>query len=271
MSLDEASALFMDLQKTQRYPVLFVGHGSPMNGVEENVFSRGWSDLGKTLPKPKAILMVSAHWLTSQTGVDVSERPKTIHDFYGFPEELYALTYPAPGAPLLARGAKELLSGHHPGEEEYGLDHGAWIVLRRMYPEADVPVFQLAIDFTKTGAHHYEIGRTLAPLRERGVLIMGSGNIVHNLRNIDWKPDAKPFDWASAFDEKVKMLVLEGKHEELCAYETLGPSVKLAVPTPDHYYPLLYVLGAGGKDARVSFSIEGITHGSISMRTVILD
>jgi 4,5-DOPA dioxygenase extradiol len=271
MTSEDISKIFKEYPKTERYPVLFIGHGSPMNGVEDNVFTRGWETLGHTLPKPRAILMVSAHWLAGQSGVDVSDNPKTIHDFYGFPQELYKLSYPAPGAPILARDTRNLLSEYHLGEEKYGLDHGAWVVLYRMYPEADVPVFQLAIDFPKPASHHYEIGKALAILRERGVLIIGSGNIVHNLRDIDWNPDAKAFDWAQDFDERVKSLVLNGEHEALCEYVSIGHSAARSVPTPDHYYPLLYVLGAGGKEARVSFPVEGITHGSISMRCLLLD
>ena len=255
--------------QTPRYPVLFVGHGSPMNGIEDNVYSRAWETLGKTLPKPVAILVVSAHWLAGETGVDISESPKTVHDFYGFPEELYALTYPAPGAPAFAHATQTLLADYHAGAEEYGLDHGAWIVLRRMYPNADVPVYQLAIDVDKQGSHHYGIGEALRPLRERGVLIIGSGNIVHNLRDIDWKPDAQVFDWAQEFDEKVKALILEGDHDALCDYFSIAPSASRAVPTPDHYFPLLYALGAGGKDSEVTFPIEGIVHRSISMRSVL--
>jgi 4,5-DOPA dioxygenase extradiol len=271
MTINDAQELFTSKNKTQEYPVLFVGHGSPMNGLEDNVFSRGWKNLGEALPRPRAILMVSAHWLTRGTGVDVSQRPKTIYDFYGFPDALYALTYPAPGAPHLAEMTRTLMTPRDVGTEEYGLDHGAWIVLRWMYPNADIPVYQLSVDFDAPATAHYEMGQKLSSLRERGVLIMGSGNIVHNLRSIDWKPNAKVFDQAGEFDEKVKSLIIEGKHEELCAYEDLGPSAKFSVPTPDHYYPLLYVLGAGGKDARVSFPIEGIVHGSISMRSVLLD
>ncbi len=266
----EIEKIFSTFPKTEKYPVLFVGHGSPMNGIEDTVYSRAWEEIGKTLPKPKAIVMISAHWLTQETGVDVSLSPKTIHDFYGFPEELSRIVYPAPGHPTLARATQNLLADYHVGDEEYGLDHGAWIVLRRMYPNADVPVFQLAIDFPKPGAHHYDIGQALAPLRERGVLIIGSGNIVHNLRDIDWNPEAKPFEWAIEFDEKVKALTLAGNHEALSNYHSIGASALRAVPTPDHYYPFLYILGAGGKDSKATFPVEGITHGSISMRSVLL-
>jgi len=271
MTANDISRIFKDYPETEPYPVLFVGHGSPMNGVEDNAFSLGWKMLGQTLPKPRAILMVSAHWLTRGIGIDVSLHPKTIHDFYGFPDELYALTYPALGEPQLAETTRALLIGREVETEEYGLDHGAWIVLRHMYPDADIPVYQLSVDLEQPGFYHYELGKMLAPLRERGVLIMGSGNIVHNLRTIDWKPSATPFDWATEFDEQVKTLVLKGKHHELCAYQTLGKSAELAIPTPDHYYPLLYTLGAGGEKAHVSFPVEGIVHGSISMRCILLD
>jgi len=266
-ALDE---VFADFPKTEKYPVLFVGHGSPVNGVEDNVYSRAWQKLGETLPRPKAILVISAHWLGEKTTVDVSALPKTIYDFYGFPDELYKLSYPALGAPVLAEATRTALHEYGVGREEYGLDHGAWIVLRRMYPKADIPVFQLAIDFEKPSSYHYDLGKALAPLREHGVLILGSGNIVHNLRIIDWKPDAPPRDWALEFDARVVMLLQEGKHDALCAYNSITSSALLAVPTPDHYYPLLYVLGAGGKEATVTFPIEGVEFGSISMRSVLL-
>lgn len=270
MTLREFQKTAREFQKTEKLPVLFVGHGSPMNAVERNEYSRAWGELGGKLPKPKAVLCVSAHWLTEGTGVHIAKKPKTIHDFWGFPEELYNIQYPCPGAPEYAKETQALIKKTNvEPDEEWGLDHGTWVVMMHLFPKADVPVFQLSIDFPKPGAFHYELGRELAALRERGVLIVGSGNIVHNLGRIAFDPNAKPFDWALEFDELSKNFLEKGDDTSLIAYEKLGPAAKLAIPTPDHYFPLLYALGARRKGEHVSFPVTGIAHGSVSMRAVM--
>jgi 4,5-DOPA dioxygenase extradiol len=252
-------------------PALFVGHGSPMNGIEDNIFVRGWKTLGESLPRPTAILAISAHWLTEGTFVHIAEKPKTIHDFWGFPKELYDINYPCPGAPAYAKAAQTLIANTQVETDmDWGIDHGTWIVLHRMFPLADIPVFQMSIDISKPGQFHYELGRELAALREKGVLIMGSGNIVHNLGRIDFNEDAKTFDWASEFDGIAKTLIKKGDHKALIDYGTLGHTAALAIPTPDHYWPLLYTLGLQAKNEEATFPIEGITHGSISMRSVLI-
>src|SRR5258708_14250763 len=219
-------------------PVLFVGHGSPMNAIEDNEFRRGWGDVARRLPKPRAVLCVSAHWETAGVSVTASDRPPTIHDFYGFPRPLFEVRYPAPGHPSLARDTAVLLSPTEVRlDGERGLDHGCWSVLVAMYPEADVPVVQLSLDSRQPGAFHYELGRQLAPLREQGVLVLGSGDIVHNLRVMDFnRPDG--YDWAVRFNDEVKKRIRARDHLALATYESLGPAAPLAVPTPEHSLPL---------------------------------
>ena len=262
---------YKNLECKDLMPALFVGHGSPMNGIEHNAFTAGWENIGETLPKPRAILVISAHWLTEGTFVHTKEFPKTIYDFYGFPEELYRLSYPAPGSPEYAKLTQEKVKKEAvTGDTSWGLDHGAWIVLMRMYPKADIPVYQLSLDVTKSAAEHYALAKELALLRKRGVLIMGSGNIVHNLRRIDFNPNAKAFDWAAEFDGQAKVLIEKHEHDKLIAYEKLGDAAALAIPTPDHYWPLLYTLAQQTDSEYVSFPVDGITHGSISMRSVLI-
>ncbi len=258
-------------ERTELMPTLFVGHGSPMNGIEDNDFTRGWEGLGKTLTEPKAILVISAHWLTEGTFVHTNEFPKTIHDFYGFPEELYRLSYPVPGSPKFAKQTQEAIKKETvAADTRWGLDHGAWIVLMRMYPKANIPVYQLSLDVMKSAKEHYVLAKELGLLRKRGVLIMGSGNVVHNLRRIDFDPNAKNFDWAQEFDGVARELIETRGHEQLIGYEKLGSAAGLAVPTPDHYWPLLYTLAQQQDDEEATFPIEGITHGSISMRSVLI-
>ena len=271
MTLKEFAQTIEALPNTPRMPVLFVGHGSPMNGIEDNIFARGWRMLGETLPRPTAILAISAHWLTEGTFVHIAEKPKTIHDFWGFPKELYDITYPCPGAPTYGAAAQTLITGTEVKlDTDWGIDHGTWIVLHRMYPAADIPVFQMSIDISRSSAFHYDLGRELMAFRDKGVLIMGSGNLVHNLGRIDFSENAPVFDWAEEFDATAKELIAKGDHERLINYETLGHAAALAIPTPDHYWPLLYTLGLKEKNEEVSFPIEGITHGSISMRSVLI-
>ena len=253
-------------------PVLFIGHGSPLNLVLENGFTRSLAKLGRTLPRPKAILVVSAHWLTKGTFVTCEEKPQTIYDFFGFPDELYSLQYPSPGAPAEARLVRECVRGAAVSCGNRGLDHGAWAVLRHMYPDADIPVMEMSLDYTfderhpKPLSYHYELARELSGLRKQGVLIIGSGNIVHNLGRLDYENiDAAAFDWAAEFDEAVKADLLSRRHDALLRTPDRGPS-RLAVPTLDHYLPLIYAIALQKKDEPLTFIHEGFQYGSVSMR-----
>ena len=251
-------------------PTIFFGHGNPMNAVLNNSYSEGWRRIGEQTPRPKAILSISAHWFVPETAVTISTAPRTIHDFGGFPRELYQVQYPAPGDPELARRVQQLLAPLPVNlDDSWGLDHGTWSVLRHVYPDADVPVVQLSIDETRPAAFHFELGRKLAPLRDERILIMGSGNLVHNLHTYAWgqhMPD--PYDWAVQFETKAKEIMLAGEYKALVEYEQLGPEALLSIPTPDHYLPLLYVLGASRQGERITFPVEGVDGGSVSMLTV---
>ena len=252
---------------TDRMPILFVGHGSPMNAIEDNEFSRAWSKAGEILPPPQAILCISAHWETEGTQVTAMEKPKTIYDFYGFPPELYAARYPASGSPELARRVKELVKPLAIGlDQTWGLDHGAWSVLTRLFPKADVPVIQLSLDVKKSPQEHYDLGCQLKTLRNEGVLILGSGNVVHNLRILNWNDSA--YDWAAEFDARVKKWILEDDSESAIQYQKQGQQAALAINSAEHYKPLLYVLGARDAGEAVSFFAEKVTLGSISMRSM---
>jgi len=253
-----------------RMPTIFFGHGNPMNAVSKNVYTDGWASIGKSIPRPRAVLAVSAHWYVSACAVTAGLAPRTIHDFGGFPEELYQVEYPAPGSPDLARRVKNLLSPVSVGlDESWGLDHGTWLVLRHVFPNADIPIVQLSIDQRQLPQFHYEIGKRLAPLREEGVLVIGSGNIVHNLHTYAWgNPGAHPFDWAVGFEKRARELLLKGDDTVLVAYDRLGRDAMLSVPTPDHYLPLLYVLGLRKAKERISFPVQGVDGGSISMLAV---
>jgi len=253
-------------------PALFFGHGNPMNALVRNTYTERWSTIGATLPRPKAILCVSAHWYVPGAAVTINTAPRTIHDFGGFPPELYAVKYPAPGDPDLARRVQKLLAPL-PVEldERWGLDHGTWSVLCHVYPNADIPIVQLSIDETKPASFHYEIGERLAPLREEGILIVGSGNLVHNLHTYAWgRHVVDPFDWAVRFEKEARGLLLAGDHRPLIAYDALGKDAMLSVPTPDHYLPLLYVIGTRATKEPLTFPVEGVDGGSISMLTVQL-
>ena len=251
-------------------PAIFFGHGNPLNAVSRNEYTEGWAAVGLEIPRPAAVLCVSAHWYLPATLVTAQNAPRTIYDFGGFPRELYEVQYPAPGAPRLAARVRELLAPTPVGpDESWGLDHGAWSVLCHVFPEADVPVVQLAIDETQPASFHYELGRRLAPLRDEGVLIMGSGNLVHNLHAYGWgRRNVEPFDWAVRFEELARASLLAGDHAPLVAYESLGRDAMLSAPTPDHYLPLLYVIAAQREGDRISFPVEGFDGGSISMLTV---
>ncbi len=253
-------------------PVLFVGHGSPMNAVAENAFTRDLSALAPKLPKPKAVLVVSAHWLTRGTYFTTSERPGQIYDFYGFPELLYDIDYKTPGAPQVAKEAiEEIKSVKACGDDRRGIDHAGWVVLKHLYPNKDVPVIQMSIDPTRSPKFHYDLAGELAELRKKGVLIVGSGNLVHNLGIIDWNENAKPLDWAVEFDSKAKTALLDRNHEPLIEYEKFGPSAALAVPTNDHYLPLLYAIGLQKVSEKVSFFHESFQNASVSMRCLKID
>ena len=243
-----------------------------MNALLRNGYTERWTAIGTNLPRPKAILCVSAHWYVPGAAVTVNTAPRTIHDFGGFPRELYEVQYPAPGDPDLARRVQKLLAPLAVElDERWGLDHGTWSVLCHVYPKADIPIVQLSIDETKPASFHYEIGQRLAPLREEGILIVGSGNLVHNLHTYAWGRHAvDPFEWAVRFEREARGLLLSGDHKPLIHYERLGRDATLSVPTPDHYLPLLYVIGSGASKEPLTFPVEGVDGGSISMLTVQL-
>ncbi len=254
-----------------KMPVIFVGHGSPMNAIENNQYTRAWVEMAKRIPKPKAIIAISAHWYTRGTKVMNEENPKTIHDMYGFPKELYEILYNAPGNPKLAEIAKNLISKESVYDNSWGIDHGTWSVLVHMYPERDIPVFQISIDATAAPEVHYKIGQELKVLREQGVLLFGSGNIVHNLRLVDWHAEDKGFDWAYKFDAYIKDSIESGNHDNVINYLSLGETAKFAVPTPDHFYPILYILGATDKEDKVSVYNYSCMMGSLSMTSYLFE
>lgn len=248
-------------------PALFVGHGSPTNAIEDNEFTRAWANVAAAIPKPRAILCVSAHWETAGTQVTVTEQPRTIYDFYGFPDELYAKKYAAPGSPRLAHFVHQSVRKTDIHEDDgWGLDHGAWSVLCKMYPQADIPVVQLSLDSTREPTFHYELGKELKNLRKKGVLILGSGNIVHNLRSVVWSDEA--YDWAIEFDRTIERLILSGDHPAIVRYDKLGQPARLAIPTNEHFLPLLYVLALQEKNDPLDFFAARVTMGSLSMRSV---
>jgi len=262
----------------KKMPVLFVGHGSPMNAIEDNEFSQGWYAIGKALPKPKAILCISAHWETWGTLVTAMENPKTIHDFGGFPPELYAAQYPASGSPWLAKEVKLLVQSVEVGlDADWGLDHGCWSVLRQMFPIADIPVVQLSLDYTQQGIYHYNLAKELLPLRGQGVLILASGNMVHNLRRVVIPDDNfsnfnQPFalDWAKEADGIFKKLINTGRFEELADYQSLGAEVQLAVPTPEHYLPMLYALALKTEEETITYFNDKPLAGSLTMTSLLI-
>jgi 4,5-DOPA dioxygenase extradiol len=251
-------------------PAIFFGHGNPMNALAQNAYTRAWNAIGAGLPRPKAILCVSAHWYAPYTALTGMPSPRTIHDFGGFPRELFEFSYPAPGDPALATRVRELLEPLDVGiDQQWGLDHGAWSVLAHVFPEADIPVVQLSIDETKPPEFHFETGKLLTPLRDESVLVIGSGNVVHNLHAYAWgRHPAEPFDWAVRFDARVRELLSSGDMTPLVDYESLGRDALLSAPTPDHYLPLLYVAGMRRAADEVSFPVTGMDGGSISMLSV---
>jgi 4,5-DOPA dioxygenase extradiol len=253
-----------------RMPAIFFGHGNPMNALQQNAWTDAWRAIGKAMPRPKAILSVSAHWYPPATMVTAVAQPRTIHDFGGFPRPLFEVQYPAAGDLDLCRRVGELLAPLEVAmDTHWGLDHGTWSVLVHVFPDADVPVIQLSIDETQPAQFHYDVGRRLAPLREEGVLLLGSGNLVHNLHAYGWgRHVPEPFDWAVRFERSARQWMLDGNHQPLIDYERLGNDAMLAAPTPDHYLPLLYILGSQVEGDAVSFPVEGVDGGSVSMLSV---
>lgn len=275
LKLSELGKLTQPLGNSEKMPVLFMGHGSPMNAIEENGFVRGFREAGKTLPKPQAILCVSAHWETRGTYVTAMEKPATIHDFGGFPRELYEVQYPAPGSPDLAKQTKDIVKKTEVGlDDKWGLDHGCWSVVKHLYPDADVPVIQMSLDRFQTPQYHYELGKELAALRDKGVLIIGSGNMVHNLRMVAWdklNDEAYGYDWALEAREKMNRYILNGDHQQLINYSSQGRPFELAIPTPEHYIPLLYVLALKEENEKISLFNDKPVGGSLTMTSVKIE
>jgi len=259
-------------EQEQVMPVLFIGHGSPMNGIEDNEFSRRWTQMAKEIPTPKAVLVVSAHWFSKGTQITAMDFPKTIHDFGGFPKELFEMQYPAPGDPVLAKETAALLhSAHVELDHDWGLDHGTWTIVRHMYPNANIPVLQLSIDFSKGAQYHYDLAKELYALRKKGVLIIGSGNMVHNLSMLAWdklNESEYAYDWATQMNNTFKELIADGNHKALINYNLLGKEAMLAIPTPEHYLPLLYSLALKGNKDNISFFNDKAVAGSLTMTSV---
>ncbi len=260
------------LEQDYLMPILFIGHGSPMNGIEDNEFSRRWRLMATEIPTPAAVLVVSAHWFTKGTHITAMDFPKTIHDFGGFPEALFQVQYPAPGNAILAQKTQALIhSAHVELNHDWGLDHGTWTVVRHMYPNANIPVLQISIDYTKDAKFHYELAREIDQLRKKGVLIIGSGNMVHNLRMVAWDKLYGPefgFDWALQMNNNFKDLIANRHHDQLIKYEKLGKEALLAIPTPEHYLPLIYTLGLQGKNDPIVFFNDKVIGGSLTMTSV---
>ncbi|WP_271711665.1 4,5-DOPA-extradiol-dioxygenase [Marinigracilibium pacificum] len=271
MKLKNLNRLTESFDPTDKMPVLFLGHGSPMNAIEENEFVRGFRRVSNEIQKPTAILCVSAHWETRGTMVTAMQNPPTIHDFGGFPRELFEVQYPAPGNPDLARETREMIKTTKVElDHNWGLDHGAWSVIRHMYPDANIPVIQMSLDYTKDAQYHYNLAKELAKLREKGVLIVGSGNMVHNLRQVDWRRlnDNFGYDWAIEANEKMKRYILDGDHEKLINYHKQGGSFNLSIPSPDHYLPLLYSLALADKNESIDIFNDAPVGGSLTMTSV---
>ncbi|HTM98113.1 MAG TPA: 4,5-DOPA dioxygenase extradiol [Pedobacter sp.] len=269
-SLNQFKSFTGSLTKTDLMPTLFMGHGSPLNGIELNEFSQTWIDIAKTIPLPQAVLVVSAHWFTKGTRITAMDFPATIHDFGGFPQALFDVQYPAPGHPALAKETAELITSTTVVlDHDWGLDHGAWSVIKHMYPAADIPVLQLSIDYTKDAQYHYNLAKELSALRKKGVLILGSGNIIHNLRMMSWEMiNGGGYDWALEMQEIFKNLILNKEHHGLINYESLGSAAKLAIPTPEHYLPLMYTLGLQNENEQATLFNDKAVGGSLTMTSV---
>jgi len=271
MKFNELGKISSAFDNTSKMPVLFLGHGSPMNAIEENEFVSGFRQLGQNLTKPNAILCISAHWETRGTFVTAMQNPRTIHDFGGFPKELYRVQYPAKGSPELAAETRQIVTKTEVGlDEKWGLDHGAWSVIKHLYPNADVPVIQMSIDYTQPPQYHYQLAKELAALRNKGVLIVGSGNMVHNLRLVAWNQlnEFYAYDWATEASEKMKSLILNGDHKSLINLRNQGKAFELAIPTPEHYLPLLYTLALKDENEEVTLFNDKPVGGSITMTSV---
>ncbi len=273
MGLGSLKLLNDSLPKSEKMPVLFIGHGSPMNGIQDTEFSQGWSNMAKKISEPKVVLVVSAHWETRGTYITAMEHPRTIHDFGGFPQALYDVQYPAPGNPDFAKETANMIKSVNVGlDHDWGLDHGTWTVVRHMYPDANIPVLQLSIDFTKPAQFHHDLGSQLQALRHKGVLIIGSGNMVHNLRMVAWDKirtnEDYGYDWALQMNDKFKELISSGDNKSMINYQTIGREALLAVPTPEHYYPLLYTLGLRTPKDDVMFFNDKPVGGSLTMTSV---
>jgi 4,5-DOPA dioxygenase extradiol len=272
MDLRDLKNVSDSFSASDRMPALFIGHGSPMNGIENNDFSKIWQELPRQFPKPAAVLCISAHWLTRGTAITAMDHPKTIHDFGGFPDALYQVQYPAPGNAVLALETAQLIKKTEVGlDHDWGLDHGAWTVIRHMYPDANIPVLQLSIDYHKPASYHYELAKELTVLRSKGVLIIGSGNMVHNLRMVAWDKMNTPnygFDWAIEMNTLFKQKIADADHASLLKYESLHKAATLAIPTPDHYWPLIYTLGLQQAKEEVNFFNDSLVAGSLTMTSV---
>lgn len=272
MELKELNNFSNEFNTLALMPLLFVGHGSPMNAIEENEFVNGWRKVGKSLPRPNAILCVSAHWETRGTLVTAMEKPVTIHDFGGFPEELFNVQYPAPGSPELARETKNTIKKNGIGlDEKWGLDHGCWSVVKHLYPNANVPIVQMSLDYYQAPQYHFELAKELFSLRKKGVLIVGSGNIVHNLRMVAWdrlNDIGFGYDWALEADDKTKQYILDGDYKSLINYKSLGKAFNLAIPTPEHFLPLLYILALKQENEKISFFNDKAVAGSLTMTSL---
>jgi 4,5-DOPA dioxygenase extradiol len=271
MKINNLNKITEPVRSAPKMPVLFLGHGSPMNAIDENEFTEGWKSIGKTIPKPAAVLCISAHWETRGTFVTSMEKPKTIHDFGGFPEELYEVQYPAPGNPDLAIEIKNLVTNTQIElDEKWGLDHGCWSVVKHLYPDAGIPVLQMSMDYNMSPLQHYDLAKELAMFRNKGILIVGSGNMVHNLGMVAWNKlnDNYGYDWAIEANEKMKQYILNGDHKQLINYKSQGRSFDLAIPTPDHYLPLLYALGLQEKDDTITIFNDKPVGGSLTMTSV---
>jgi 4,5-DOPA dioxygenase extradiol len=275
MKLKELENLTKELTSTEKMPVLFLGHGSPMNAIEENEFVAGFRTIGKDIPKPKAILVISAHWETKGTFVTAMDKPRTIHDFGGFPQALFDVEYPSPGSPELAAETKHIIKSTTVGlDEKWGLDHGAWSVVKHLYPNADVPVIQMSIDYSQGAQYHYDLAKELVTLREKGVLIIGSGNMVHNLRLVAWdklNADSYGFDWAIEASEKMKKFILEDDHSSLINFKSQGKAFDLAIPSPEHYLPLIYSLALKGRNEKITLFNDKALGGSLTMTSLKID
>jgi 4,5-DOPA dioxygenase extradiol len=271
MNLNHLHKATEPFEDSEKMPVLFLGHGSPMNAIQETEFSKGWRTIGQKLPRPNAIVCVSAHWETKGTFVTAMEKPKTIHDFGGFPQALFDVQYPAPGSPSVARETKNRITKTEVGlDQQWGLDHGCWSVVKHLYPDADVPVIQLSLDYTKGPQYHYELAKELSSLRNKGILIIGSGNIVHNLGIIDWQNQDQGFDWAIEANTRMKSYITSGDYAPLINYSTQGKAFQLSIPTPEHFLPLLYTLALKNEKDDVTLFNDKTIMGSIAMTSVMI-